>query len=86
MNAADHARAKALAADVYEVQRILQRWAQENQALADENERLRAQNMRPTPQPAPKSWDPTYLTPKQLGERYPILGNGARGFRLSEDS
>ena len=70
MNADDHARAQALAADLHEVQRILQRWAQENQALADENERLRAQNVRPTPPPAPKSGNPTYLTPKQLGERW----------------
>jgi hypothetical protein len=70
MNADDHARAQALAADLHEVQRILQRWAHENQALADENEQLRAQNVRPAPQPVPKLGDPTYLTPKQLAERW----------------
>ena len=70
MNADDHARAQALAADLQEVQRILQKWAHENQALADENEQLRARNVSLTPQSAPKSGDPTYMTPKQLGKRW----------------
>ena len=52
------------------MQRILQRWARENQALADENEQLRAQNVRLTLPPKPKQGDPTYLTPKQLAERW----------------
>ena len=70
MNADDHTRAKALAADLHEVQQILQRWAEENQALADENEQLRAQKVKLTPQPAPKLGDPVYLSPKQLGKRW----------------
>jgi hypothetical protein len=70
MNADDHARAKTLAADLQEVQQILQRWAHQSQALADENEQLRAENVRLTPKPAPKLGGPTYLTPKQLGERW----------------
>jgi len=71
MNADDHARAKALAADLQEVQRMLQRWARENQALADENEQLKAKNVRLPPQPTlAKSGDPTYLTARQLGERW----------------
>jgi hypothetical protein len=70
MNADDHTRAKALAADLHEVQQILQRWADENQALADEIEQLRAQNVRPAPPPVPKVGDPVYLTPKQLAERW----------------
>lgn len=85
MNADDHARPKALAADLHEVQRILQRWAQENQALADENEQLRARNVRPAPQPAPKVGDPTYLTPKQLGERWRMhQGSIRRKIRYQE--
>jgi hypothetical protein len=70
MNADDHARAKALATDLHEVQRILQKWARENQTLAEENEQLRARNVSPKPQSAPKSGDPTYMTPKLLGKRW----------------
>ena len=85
MNADDHTRAKALAADLHEVQQILQRWAEENQALADENEQLRAQKVKLTPQPAPKSGDPTYLTPKQLGERWGMHPESIRRKMRNQD-
>jgi hypothetical protein len=61
MNSNDLARTKALAADLYEMQRILKRWANEIQALADENEQLRVQNVVPTQRHAPMLRDPTYV-------------------------
>jgi len=70
MNANDHARARALAADLLTVQEILKRWADENQSLADENEKLRAEFIKRVPTPEPKVGDPTFLSPKQLAKRW----------------
>jgi hypothetical protein len=70
MNADDHARARALAADLQAVQEILKKWADENQQLADENEELRKEAMERKPPPEPKAGDPAFLSTKQLAKRW----------------
>lgn len=85
MNANDHARAKTLTVDLEELQRILRRWAHENQTLADENEQLRARIAELKPLPVPAAEDPTYLTLKQLGERWGMhAGSILRKIRSKE--
>lgn len=70
MNANDHARARALTADLQAVEQIIRKWADENQKLADENDRLRNENSKRTLPPEPKGGDPTFLSPKQLAKRW----------------
>lgn len=70
MNANDHARAAALTADLQAVQQILKDWAAKNQQLADENDRLRTEIVKRTSRPEPKAGDPSFLTPKQLANRW----------------
>jgi hypothetical protein len=70
MNAADHTRARALAADIEVIQEILKRWANENQEFADENERLYTKKRNRKPPQESKPGDPPYPTQKQLGERW----------------
>jgi hypothetical protein len=70
VNADDHQRARALASDLQTVQQMLQRWAAENQHLADENEELRKMAEERKPLPEPKPGDPPYLSPKQLAARW----------------
>ena len=70
MNADDHARARALAADLLQVQEILKQWADDNQRLADENEELRKETMERKPSPEPKAGEPPFLSPKQLAKRW----------------